>query len=46
MTHYENDQNIIKEKFMKPFGMKLNDKMSYEKFCKIMREDKAFNEVN
>ena len=46
VTHDENDQNIIKEKFMKPFGMKSNDKMSYEKFRKIMIEDKAFDEVD
>ena len=46
VTHDEKAEKIIEKEIMEPLGMRLDDRMSFEKFCEIMREDKAFNEVN
>ena len=46
MAHDEEKKNIIEKEYMEPFGMKSNDKMIYEQFCLVMREDKIYSEVN
>jgi Ca2+-binding EF-hand superfamily protein len=46
VAHDEDNKNIIEKEYMEPFGMKSNDKMIYEQFCEIIREDKIFSEVN
>lgn len=46
VAHDEENKNIIEKEYMEPFGMKSNDKMNYEQFCEIIREDKLFSEVN
>ena len=46
VAHDEEKKNIIEKEYMEPFGMKPNDKMIYEQFCLVMREDKIYSEVN
>ena len=36
----------IEKEFTKPFGMKNEDKMIYEQFCKVIRKNKTYTEVN
>ena len=46
ITHDEENKNIIEEEYMEPFGMKPHEKMIYEQFCTIIKEDKLYSEVN
>ena len=44
--HDENDKNLFEKQFIEPLGMNVDDKITFEQFCEIMREDKSFDEVN
>ena len=44
--HDENEKNLVEKEFIEPFGMNVDDKITFEQFCEIMREDISFTEIN
>lgn len=46
VTQCEDSEEYLEKELLEPFGMKPGDKITYDQFCNIIKNDKTFEEVN